>query len=104
MLLFLVKVNLQFLGQSYSFLSYQRSKQCTLLSIFYTPIRSNGVSGVENRQGCSLLLYLKLLVKEYEARSFLSWWGEVWVPLIQNSLVKLGKGEAETDCSLLKAS
>lgn len=63
-----------------------------------------GISGVENKQGCSLLLYLKLLVKEYAAWSFLFWWGEIQVPFIQNSLVELGTGEAETDCSLLKAS
>ena len=30
-----------------------------------------------------VVLYLKLLVKEYAAWSFLFWWGEVWVPLIK---------------------
>lgn len=54
------------------------------------------VSGVENKQGYYYLLYLKLLVKEYTAWSFLFWWGEVGVPFIKNSLVKLDKGKVET--------
>lgn len=54
------------------------------------------VSGVENKQGYYYLLYLKLLVKEYTAWSFLFWWGEVRVPFIKNSLVKLDKGKVET--------